>query len=58
VLGKDTEQCEQLVRKSGTKYSVMKGQGTVGGMRNRWNGGTRSSVRERQGTEEWRVKEQ
>ncbi len=32
MLGKDTEQWEQVVRKSGTKNSVMEGQGTVGGM--------------------------
>jgi hypothetical protein len=32
VLGKDTEQWEQVVRNSRTKNSVMEGQGTVGGM--------------------------
>ncbi len=32
MLGKDTEQWEQVVRNSGTKNSVMEGQGTVGGM--------------------------
>ncbi len=56
--GKDTEEWEQVVRNSGTKNSVMEGQGTVGGMEKeqmKWRdkeqceGGTRNRGLEGQG---------
>ncbi len=62
MLGKDTEQWEQVVRNSGTKNSVMEGQGTVGGMekeqmewrdKEQCEGKTRNRGVEGQGSNEW-----
>jgi hypothetical protein len=67
MLGKDTEQWEQVVRNSGTRNIVMEGQGTVVGMekeQKEWRdkeqceGGTRNSGREGQGTVSGRETEQ